>query len=176
MQPMLFPNEWPILLNFALNLPENSKIVEWGSGGSTVEFSRNIRPDQKIISIEHDRGWYDAVLDVLANDLSENWIYHYKPDTGILPPKAPGAIETELPIGFENYILPNNFILDADMYFIDGVCRSIIALMLLAKAKNRNAIVLIHDYNRRSIYYDWVVDLFPKSERLGTSLIRLYMS
>lgn len=176
MEPMLFPDELPILLNFAIELPENSKIIEWGSGGSTVAFTRSIRPDQKIVSIEHDKVWYDSVLETLASDLSKNFIYYYKPDNGIIPSRTPNSIEAELPCGFDEYILPDESILDADMFFIDGMCRCTIALMLLAKAKNRNAIILIHDYLRRPTYYNWILRLFPRFERVGTSLLRLYMT
>lgn len=173
---MLFPDEWPIILDLALSLPPNSKIVEWGSGGSTIAFSRNIRPDQKLVSIEHDRAWYDKVLDKLASDMSKNWEYHFKPDLGVIGSRIPESVEAEIPIGFDEYILPTESLLDADMFFIDGMSRCAIAVMLLAKAKNRNAVILIHDYLRRAIYYNWAIRLFPRSERVGTSMIRLYMS
>ena len=42
-------------------LPKNSVIIEWGSGGTTIELLKNLRKDQSMISIEHDKAWFDLV-------------------------------------------------------------------------------------------------------------------
>jgi hypothetical protein len=174
MEPMMFPDEWPIFMDLVHSLPPDSKIVEWGSGGSTVKLSEQLRVDQKLISIEHNRQWYERTLEALTLNLKSNWRYLYKPSTDLYPHNA-DTLNDENPIGLDYYIFPDESILEGDMFFIDGICRATIAVMLLAKAKNRNAIILMHDYAQRQHYYDWAIRLFPKTERVGTSFLRLYM-
>lgn len=43
--------------------PEKT-MLEWGSGGSTIEFSQNLK---KYYSIEHDEEWYNKVNDEIIN-------------------------------------------------------------------------------------------------------------
>lgn len=175
MEPFLFPDELPIILDLVASLPRNSKIVEWGSGGSTVKLVQTMRPDQRIISIEHDKEWYDMVSAELNLLQKNNWTFFYTPESPIYK-HAIGSPDDENTIGLEDYIIPHRSILDADFYFIDGICRRSIGLMLLAKAQKRDAVILVHDYAQRQIYYNWLLELFPRTERLGTSLLRLYMT
>lgn len=172
---MMWPEEIPILMQHVKDLPLNSKIVEWGSGGSTTLFVETMRPDQQLISIEHSKKWYDEVSVDLKNLPQTNWTYLHKPEH---PGYAHGygIPEEENPVGLADYIFPGEFVLDADLYFIDGVARSSIALMLLAKAKKRDAVIFLHDYSQnRSFWYNWSAKLFPKAGIHGTSLLKLGM-
>ena len=40
-------------------------VFEWGAGGSTVWFARHAG---RVVSVEHQRGWYDKVADRLAEE------------------------------------------------------------------------------------------------------------
>ena len=174
MTPLLFPDELPIILNLIRTLPVSGKVVEWGSGGSTIEFLKNLSDKQTLISIEHNKTWFDLVHHELILTKQTNWTYFYKPELPFLQHGYASPTE-ENPLGLDEYIYPNDSVLDGDLFFIDGIGRTSIALMLLAKAKNRNAIILMHDYAEKAHFYNWVVRLFPSSERLGTSLIKLNM-
>ena len=37
---------------------KNDIVLEWGSGGSTIQFSKLVK---RYYSIEHDRGWFENV-------------------------------------------------------------------------------------------------------------------
>jgi len=170
-----FPDEKEIFLNFIKELPENGKVVEWGCGGSTVKILENLADTQSVISIEHDKEWHDKVHDELSSQEKTNWHLIYANELSIYQHKI-GTPDDENPVGYDNYIFPNDTVLDGDIYLIDGVARSSIALMLLAKAKNRDAVVLIHDANHRQMFYNWAAKLFPRAERVGTGFLRLYLS
>lgn len=171
----MHPDEITIMLDLIESLPSKAKIVEWGSGGSTVTFSQQLGPDQHYISIEHDQKWFDLVTEELKR--SNNYCtYLYRPVKPDCYDHGYGRPEEENPIGLDDYIYPGDFVLDADFYFIDGVARCTIALMLLGLAKNKKATVLIHDYSPdRYVYYNWIRKIYPRSEVLGTSLLRLYL-
>lgn len=175
MKPMMWPEEIPILMQCVKDLPLNSKIVEWGSGGSTTLFVETMRPDQQLISIEHSEKWFNEVSINLKNLSQTNWTYLHKPEHPEYV-HGYGIPHEENPVGLADYIFPGEFVLDADLYFIDGVARSSIALMLLAKAKKRNAVIFLHDYSpNRSFWYNWSAKLFPTAGIHGTSLLKLGM-
>jgi hypothetical protein len=175
MEPYLYPDEQPIFLDFIKSIPANGKIVEWGSGGSTVKILDTITDSQSVISIEHDKEWYDKIFNELTLKNKSNWTLLHRTESGLYQHNV-GTPDDENPVGYDEYIFPDDSILDGNFFFIDGVARSSIALMLLARAKNRDAVVLIHDANHRGVFYSWAARLFPKTEMLGTSLLRLYLS
>lgn len=170
-----FPDEKEIFLNFIKELPETGKIIEWGCGGSTIKILENLSDTQSVLSIEHDKEWHDKVYNELLSTGRNNWQLIYANELPIYQHRI-GTPDDENPVGYDNYIFPNESVLDGNIYLIDGVARSSIALMLLAKAKNRDAVVLIHDANHRQIFYNWAANLFPKTERVGTGFLRLYLS
>jgi len=176
MNPLMWPDEIAILMQHVKDLPPNSKIVEWGSGGSTTLFVETMRPDQYLVSIEHNEKWFNEVSENLKQLPQTNWTYLYKPEHPGYQHGWGHPIE-ENPVGLDSYIFPGDFVLDADLYFIDGVARSSIALMLLAKAKKRNAVIFLHDYiQERSFWYNWSAKLFPTAGIYGKSLLKLGMT
>ena len=48
---------------------ENAKLVEFGSGGSTVAWLYNLKPNQTFISIEHDELWYKKVQNLTKDHI-----------------------------------------------------------------------------------------------------------
>ena len=146
-------------------LPKNSVIIEWGSGGTTIELLKNLRKDQSMISIEHNKTWFDLVSN--KTKLFKNHTYFHKPETNLI--REMGGTGEENPAGLKDYILPDETILNANMFIIDGLARVTIALMLLAKAK-KDSVIFIHDYVGREQYYDLLPKLF-KIEKLEDSHI-----
>ena len=146
-------------------LPKNSVIVEWGSGGTTIELLKNLRKDQSMISIENNKKWFDLVSD--KTKLFKNHTFFYKPETNLIRKK--GHPEEENPAGLKDYILPDESILNANMFIIDGLARVTIATMLLARVK-KDSVIFIHDYIGREQYYDLLPKLF-KIEKLENSHI-----
>jgi hypothetical protein len=174
--PVMHPDEIEIMTNLVNGLHQSAKIVEWGSGGSTIKFSPLLSTQQQYISIEHNLEWFEKVSTEL-NNINSSCQYLYRPVKPDCYFHGYGRPEEENPIGLDDYIYPGDFVLDADLYFIDGVARCTIALMLLGLAKNKSATVLIHDYSPdRYVYYDWIRRIYPRSEILGTSLLRLYLA
>lgn len=154
-------------------MPEFGKIVEWGSGGSTLAWLALLKPTQKLVSIEHNKEWYDKI---------NNWIN----DRSLLgseftyilcPPMYPdydhgyAKISEEHPYGLREYIIPpsvNGTVLDADIYFIDGIARAAVAAVILLFSKNDNAIYYIHDYTGREHWYDWLLGRITHKKIIGT--------
>lgn len=165
---------------FLSEMKPGTKFVEWGSGGSTTLFL-DYFPDKKLISIEHNEGWYDKVNEAL-NDEPNRENFHYL----FIPPKQPldfygyGVPKEENPTFNDEYINPETAfedvaIWDADVYLVDGISRGACLATVFAKAKNRNATVFIHDYAGREDWYRWAVNLYPKVEQVGSTLLKLKM-
>ncbi len=55
-------------------LNENMIVFEWGSGGSTIYFSKKVR---KVISIEHSLEWYEKVSSMIKHEKIENCDYYF---------------------------------------------------------------------------------------------------
>lgn len=174
MQPLLNPCEKEILQAAVEALPDDGIIVEWGSGGSTVFWLEHMTPGQHLISIEHNPQWAKTVQDALkAHPKRDQVTYYFK------EPKAPldfygyGVPFEENPVGLEDYIDPMDARLyRAHLYFIDGIARGPIAASVLSYMSN-DAVVFIHDYAGREIWYDWACNLYFTQEQVGKTLIQL---
>lgn len=102
-------------------------VFEWGSGESTLFFC-GLGAD--IVSVEHDKEWYDKIKGVLWRD---NWIADYyliPPDPGSLGPD-PGNPEhyksasTELgDVNFKKYVSAIDSRGLFDLILIDGMARA----------------------------------------------------
>lgn len=167
-----------------------SKMVEWGSGGSTLMFLPYFKMG-KLISIEHNKEWYDKVCDELkSGNYPTEYIQHI--DYLWEPPMylgekvdirfyGYGVPYEENPCFSSAYINPETpeiSIFDADIYFVDGICRGAVLATIHAKARNRNASVFLHDHHgpeKREEWYGWATDLYSDVEKVGSTLARLYL-
>ena len=189
---MLPPRMDPVEVEYFEQLMKNkrpdTKMVEWGSGGSTTMFLPYFTSGT-FISVEHNGEWFDKV----SKDIGEsnypqaaldNFLYC------LIPPSFEGQ---PIDLRFYGYGVPfeengcfasryinpetgGTRIWDADIYFIDGICRGPILATLFAKAEKRDADVYIHDFygpERRESWYVWASSLFSKVEQIGTTLARL---
>jgi hypothetical protein len=151
------------------HLPEDGKMVEWGSGGSTCKWLELISDQQKLITIESNHQWYARVDEAtkLHFGEKENFQLLYRPerfDTG----RVYGEITEEIPYGLDDYVNPSADIWDADIFFIDGLARSACFAATMLNHNKDNAIVLWHDYIGREGGYNWISQFFHVQHITGT--------
>jgi hypothetical protein len=90
-------------------LCKNMRVVEFGSGGSSIFF---LKRGVRLTTIEHDEIWIKNIRKKVSKKLQNNWTYHLiKPDNGI----------TNIPSA-ESYLLPLDQLSDSsiDLFLIDG--------------------------------------------------------
>lgn len=186
--PRLDPNEIEYFEEFMKNKSPGTKMVEWGSGGSTTMFVPYFETG-KLISIEHNKEWFDKVVkEVSTYDRScmENFTYLLcEPNIDGHPVDIRfygyGVPFEENPCFSSSYINPETEdmkIFDADIYFVDGICRGAVLATIQAKARNRDAAVFIHDYfghEKRVPWYQWASNLYSEVKQVGSTLARLYI-
>jgi hypothetical protein len=141
MLPTDIKKEEADFLKYFLN--KNQVALEWGSGWSTLEFSKYVK---EYYSIEHDAEWYERVR---AQALENTKIYYAPPQTEDFkwePVYRSGSEEI-----FKDYIKYPEFLVSLgkkfDIVFIDGRARLFCALKTL-NWLNDKAIVFIHDFDR----------------------------
>jgi len=146
-EPFLSKDEI-ILFRSYLGGEKDKIILEWGAGGSTVEFSKYAK---EYYSIEHDFGWYNNISKYLEKNAR---IFYVPPNTENLewPPFKRGDYGV-----FSNYI---NFVENIaslgkkfDIVLVDGRARVECAIKVLPYLSD-DAIVFIHDFERT---YYWKV-------------------
>jgi len=157
------------------SMKKDGLMVEWGSGGSTIKWLESMQKDQKIVTIEHNTSWYRKIRNTMKLYPDYNTRHEL-----ILSEEKHGFkhgyadIIEEHPFGLEDYIVPDEKILDADIFFIDGIARAACAMMVLAASKKKDPVIYLHDWVGREAWYAWAVNRFPKHEKVGHTLVRLY--
>ena len=157
------------------NMNSTGLFVEWGSGASTVHWANALQHQQTMISIEHDILWWRKVSDHLKNypELSNKIKYVLSPNKHGYVHKY-GLIAEEHPYGLDEYMFPITEIFNGDIFFIDGIGRATIAILLKFMANKSDSIIMIHDYYGREHWYSWATQHFSKIEKVGKTLARLY--
>lgn len=186
--PRLDPDEIEYLSEVLATMPEGTRMVEWGSGGSTLLFLPYFETG-KLTSIEHNPEWFDKVSkEACAGEYSavclSNFTYCLIRPTymaGVVDPRfyGYGVPMEENPCFAASYINPESGgtrIWDADIYFVDGICRGAILSTILQHAENRYAEVYVHDYygpENREGWYNWASSMYKSIEKVGSTLARL---
>lgn len=172
----MWPDEVDFVYRLIDKMPDDGVMVEWGGGASTILWLKRLKPTQKLISIEHNINWYNKLVDFLndKDDINtDNFDYVYvAPKYGNYD-HGYGTVKEEHPTGLGDYIAAGVGH-DADIYFCDGIARSACALAALAKSGKKKPSFLIHDYDGRENWYDWVIPLFPKAVVGPINLLQLY--
>lgn len=126
---------------FISHLNKNQNVLEWGSGSSTKVIAEAVK---SIVSIEHNKDWYDKVI----KDLPKNaTLYH-------VPSKYPYDNRKEgdgSPDNFKNYIsypveLGNKY----DLIFIDGRAR-VQCASVCSKISKEDTMIFVHDFSDERI-------------------------
>lgn len=189
MEPRLEQEEIEFFQEVMRTKGEQTKMVEWGSGGSTVLFLPYFEKG-KLTSIEHNRTWYHKVSEHvermdLSPEIRNSFTYIWRPPTYLGHPVSLafhgyGIPYEESPTFVADYINPEpssgEKIFDADIYFVDGIARGAVLATILRKAKNREARVFLHDSHgpeNREEWYRWATDLYTSIQRVGPTLSEL---
>lgn len=136
-------------------IPDGGTMLEFGSGGSSVWFAREMQEEgdgATLYSIEHNKQWFDRMLEVRAARSLWNWSPLYR------PVKHEGKNATpfeECPAGAASYLLNLPV---CDVVLVDGIARG--ACLATLAAMRFPGVVFLHDSNRD--WYDWAVALFAK--------------
>ena len=121
-------------------------MLEWGSGGSTIEFSPQLK---KYYSIEHNLEWYEKINKEIYNLGYSNVNYNFIAQNF---PRNPDGRQSEYN-QFKDYIdIVDNFNVKFDIVLIDGRARRLCAKKIIPYLKP-DAIVIIHDWVLRNTYH-----------------------
>ncbi len=136
-------------------------MLEWGSGGSTIEFSPQLK---KYYSIEHNKEWYEDVKNEINILGYKNVNYNFVPQN--LPNNDGRQSEYT---HFKDYIdIVDTFDTKFDIVLIDGRARRLCAKKIIPYL-NPGAVVIIHDWCVRDVYH-CVTDYFDVLEYVDDTL------
>lgn len=157
------------LINTFLN--KDTILLEVGSGGSTIDFSKKVK---KVYSIEHDKNWYKNVSEKIKSNNLDNIDYVFvEPNIQYIKERTKEhGIKFDLNMGggryweykgYANYIEQiGKFDTKFDVCFIDGQARMHCYLYVLKYLTN-NGIVIIHDfYNVKNVAKHWHTNILLK--------------
>jgi hypothetical protein len=149
----LTPESSPKHLEIILGaLPENGTLLEIGSGWSTVWFAERLTENQRLVSVEHDKGWWERILPMIVKNKRVDLLLH--PPLFPLGPR--GTPIRENPAGLSDYIHAFPY-QDADVVLIDGVARGPCFVAALFSAESGTN-VFVHDAERQD-WYAWAWEL-----------------
>src|SRR5688500_14695131 len=97
MRSLMADNQRPLLL---ASLPEAGLLLEYGSGGTTRWLLENMRPTQRLLSIEHSPEWAEEVYRRCSD--WKNWTLQRA--TSVLPVGENATHWEECPAGLADYI------------------------------------------------------------------------
>lgn len=141
MSPWMSNQEIDLILK---HLKPEYTMLEWGSGGSTLTFSKYV---DKYYSIEHNEEWYLKVHQALGNSGLRDKVFNYYVEQN-LPKSKPSKYEE-----FKDYIegiskLNTTF----NAILVDGRARPHCALYAYDYLED-DGVLFIHDYFVRPHYH-----------------------
>lgn len=162
------------------HLNEDTVMFEWGSGESTLHFSKIVK---HITSIEHEKQWFDK----LNKNISDNVELIYVAPNQLISGKVPEAKDSDISIEFfeelvylyphitdhnirryfqfQNYVNIIDTMDTFDVILIDGRARGMCAEASRTHL-TQNGVIMIHDFwNRYGEYGDQFFDVFEEVER-----------
>jgi hypothetical protein len=166
----MMPDEITYVENLIRDLPIDGKMVEWGSGGSTVHWLNELKETQTLISIEHNSDWYNKVKNSIGE--KNNFKYFFADTSSIHHDHGYGGVNEENPFNTASYVNPTSEIYDADLFFIDGIARGACLATVLLKRTKKDSIILIHDYELRKMAYNWITQ-FCTVKKVGETLVNV---
>ena len=141
-----------------IHLRDDMSVFEWGSGGSTLYFSKKVK---NIVSVEHNKIWYDEVLNVISKLNIGNCEYFLaEPVKSFFSRFLPYGSKTYVSrtfkehesLSFGKYVkkidsFPDKYF---DLVFIDGRSRAACMSHSIRKIKKGGFLVL--DNSERILY------------------------
>lgn len=120
-------------------------MLEWGSGGSTIEFSKQVK---EYYSIEHNKEWHSKVNNEISLRGLKNINYYYVEQNK--PRRKPRQSQYD---EYKDYIdIVDSFNTKFDIVLIDGRARRLCAYKVIPYL-NPGAVVIIHDWVVRNGYH-----------------------
>lgn len=175
-QPFMLGDDLAVL-DTALNF--SKVVVEFGSGASTLHLGRRLKDWGRLVSIEHNREWYENVSEALA---ALQYPVEYvlseprplRPTDGpqqFLPGQLDAYVEAARPFVSEG---------EADLVFVDGRERIRCALEAVHFLKS-GGLLMIHDFWPRQHYrarlgellqhYDYVLESPTQEGKNGQGMV-----
>lgn len=188
----MWPDEVAHLEEMVASLPDDAKIMEWGSGGSTTMLLENLKPKQTLVSIEHNPDWFNKICEALRDHPKREQLQYYFVKMNLTIEKhgvtkeldheywGYGDPPEENPCFLYQYMDPffGDPVLrsyDADLYLVDGIARGPVMAKIFMNATKRQAPVYIHDYVGRESWYEWIATQYSKKEIVGHTLCKFTM-
>lgn len=137
--PLMHEFEYKFIEKF---LEKTDILLEWGSGNGTIYFSNLVK---KIISIEHDKDYYDIIRKTIDAYNIQNLELYHVPGVKVQNQKK------ERHIAFADYInfpIINN--LKFNKVLIDGRARKHCAIAI-SDYIDYDTLVFIHDFNFNNV-------------------------
>lgn len=139
---------------FLSHIKFEHRVLEYGSGASTVEISKLCK---EIVSIEHQYNWYKKIQQIAPKNLT---YFLFPPNLDYVEGESCGTLEEFF--DYVNSPLPYG---PFDIILIDGrarvACASVAKLM-----SHNNTLVFIHDYDRPE--YAEALNYLRLIEQVGT--------
>lgn len=157
MKPQMSPEETKAMEDVLSSYKLHADVLEWGSGGSTVYFTKFLR-NKKIsytwTSLEYNKVWYNRISDVVKDDKRVKLVLF---DVGNTEVKQR---YTQM----DDYVkYPATLGKKYDVVFVDGRKRRRCVLEA-AKLLKPGGVVLLHDARRT--YYHSAFSVYPDSRML----------
>jgi len=140
-------------------LPEDGTLLELGSGWSTVWFAERLGENQRLVSVEHDKTWWETIIPRVVNNLK----VAYQLCVPTLPVGPYGSFHRENPAGAEAFIHAYPYH-GAHVIFIDGLARGACLVTALLQG-NPGTRIFLHDAQRD--WYTWAKDLAKDFQNHG---------
>jgi hypothetical protein len=153
-RPLMALNQRSEILS---SIPDNGSILEWGSGGTTLWLLRNLKPGQRLTSVEHSPEW-SRDIDERAKKIAPHQYSHL-----FRPVAHEGANATpfeECPSGCDSYIHSPPHLDSFDVLLIDGIARG--ACLARALIQGFEGVVYVHDAHRD--WLDWCLRMVEHVE------------
>lgn len=138
---------------FLSHLNDTTIVLEFGSGESTIEISKKCK---KIVSIEHQKEWYDFLINKIPSNCS---LILKEPNLEYVEGKTDGSIEE-----FYDYVNSPVSLGPFDIILIDGRAR-VSCCSICSKLAHENTIIFVHDFER--VEYQLCLDYLELIEIKG---------
>jgi len=155
-KPYMKSKEWNFLIS---HLNSEDIMLEYGSGSSTTLLGPLVK---KLVSLEHDKKWYEKVLN--ENNLANV-------ELCFVPPDSPRTIPTQKEqfLSYINWVTTRKEIFTKVL--IDGRARQWCAESILDNLAE-NHLVFLHDYNLiERPYYQRVLDFYEIIDKCHTMIM-----
>jgi hypothetical protein len=139
------------------SIPKGGSMLEWGSGGTTLWLLRNLKPDQRMASVEHSLKWSSFVNGFAQKIAPCQYSHLYRPVSHEGENATPFE---ECPSGCDSYIHAPPHLDSFDVLLIDGIARG--ACLARALIQGFEGVVYVHDVHRD--WMDWILRMVEHVE------------